>query len=215
MNHLKLGINYNGTPYHLIWLNPVPEKKELFIQFISNKKDKAKSPTFKDGKILHMEGAWDHLSFHKDGKLHIRTKLKGKKKEYIYNKMLPHSIYDFGDIQIIPILSNTYSIHGNEEQFKQIHKNEIDKKISNNCLESKTKIDKPSILILGEFWSEEIILILEKMFLSILLAPIFGRAPFLKNLRANQNNFDPPQVHLLATPAWGEGRKPSPHVFCI
>ncbi len=42
-------------------------------------------------------------------------------------------------------------------------KNEIDKKISSNSKESKTKIDKPSILILGEFWSEEIILILEKM----------------------------------------------------
>ncbi|MCE7749314.1 MAG: 2-hydroxyacyl-CoA dehydratase [Candidatus Heimdallarchaeota archaeon] len=46
--------------------------------------------------------------------------------------------------------------------FQQI-KNEIDKKISSNSLESKSKNDKPSILILGEFWSEEIILILEKM----------------------------------------------------
>ena len=35
--------------------------------------------------------------------------------------------------------------------FQQI-KNEIDKKISSSSLESKTKIDKPSILILGEFW---------------------------------------------------------------
>ncbi|MCG3260755.1 MAG: 2-hydroxyacyl-CoA dehydratase, partial [Candidatus Heimdallarchaeota archaeon] len=42
-------------------------------------------------------------------------------------------------------------------------KNEIDKKISSNSKEGKTRIDKPSILILGEFWSEEIILILEKM----------------------------------------------------
>jgi len=46
--------------------------------------------------------------------------------------------------------------------FLQI-KNEIDKKISSSSLESKTKIDKPSILILGEFWCEEIIIILEKM----------------------------------------------------
>ena len=46
--------------------------------------------------------------------------------------------------------------------FLQI-KNEIDKKISSSSLESKTKIDKPSILILGEFWCEEIIRILEKM----------------------------------------------------
>ena len=46
--------------------------------------------------------------------------------------------------------------------FQQI-KNEIDKKISRSSLEGKTKIDKPSILILGEFWCEEIIKILEKM----------------------------------------------------
>ena len=46
--------------------------------------------------------------------------------------------------------------------FQQI-KNEIDKKISSSSLEGKTKIDKPSILILGEFWCEEIIKILEKM----------------------------------------------------
>lgn len=46
--------------------------------------------------------------------------------------------------------------------FLQI-KNKIDKKISSSSLESKTKIDKPSILILGEFWCEEIIIILEKM----------------------------------------------------
>ena len=42
-------------------------------------------------------------------------------------------------------------------------KNEIDKKISSKSLEGKKKIVKPSILILGEFWSEEILLILEKM----------------------------------------------------
>jgi len=46
--------------------------------------------------------------------------------------------------------------------FQQI-KNEIDKKISSSNLEGKAKIDKPSILILGEFWSEEILLILKKI----------------------------------------------------
>jgi benzoyl-CoA reductase/2-hydroxyglutaryl-CoA dehydratase subunit BcrC/BadD/HgdB len=46
--------------------------------------------------------------------------------------------------------------------FQQI-KNEIDRKISSSGVANETKIDKPSILILGEFWCEEISLILEEM----------------------------------------------------
>ncbi len=46
--------------------------------------------------------------------------------------------------------------------FPQI-KNEIDEKIISRSIDDKKNIDKPSILILGEFWCEEISLILEEM----------------------------------------------------
>jgi len=60
-------------------------------------------------------------------------------------------------LSLIPVI-----LDRDAASFQQI-KNEIDKKISSRSLEGKKKIVKPSILILGEFWSEEIILILEKM----------------------------------------------------
>ena len=45
----------------------------------------------------------------------------------------------------------------------QLIKDEIDKKINSSNLEDEKEIEKPSILILGEFWCEEITLILAKM----------------------------------------------------
>ncbi|GAJ22264.1 unnamed protein product, partial [marine sediment metagenome] len=60
-------------------------------------------------------------------------------------------------LSLVPLILNRDAV-----SFQRI-KNEIDEKIRNSSLEDKTKIDKPSILILGEFWCEEISLILEKM----------------------------------------------------
>ncbi len=60
-------------------------------------------------------------------------------------------------LSLVPLILNRDAV-----SFQRI-KNEIDEKIRNSSLEDKTKIDKPSILILGEFWCEEISLILEEM----------------------------------------------------
>ena len=60
-------------------------------------------------------------------------------------------------ISLIPVILDR------DEASFQLIKNEIDKKISNSSIKEKRKIDKPSILILGEFWCEEISLILEEM----------------------------------------------------
>jgi len=60
-------------------------------------------------------------------------------------------------LSLIPVILDRDS-----SSFQQI-KNEINKKISNSSLEEKEHFEKPSILILGEFWCEEISLILEEM----------------------------------------------------
>ena len=116
-----------GVPYHLIWLNPNPKKKELYIQFITEAKGrKNQIPTYKDGNLHTSEGIWDHLSFHSDGNVHIRTKYKnGKKKEYIHKKKMEQSIYDFSANSCVPILSSTYNIFNNEKQFKIMDQKEL------------------------------------------------------------------------------------------
>jgi len=127
MHHLKLGIKYQGTPYHLVWINPMPEKKELFIQFISKSNTrKITVPTFKEGDIISESGFWDHLSFHKDGKIHVRTRLKRKKKEYVLNKNIEHSIYDFPNESVVPILSNTYNLNANSHFFKVMKDDDLE-----------------------------------------------------------------------------------------
>ncbi|MHA1466426.1 MAG: 2-hydroxyacyl-CoA dehydratase family protein, partial [Candidatus Heimdallarchaeaceae archaeon] len=65
---------------------------------------------------------------------------------------------DYVDLlSLIPVILDRTSA-----SFQQI-KNEIDQKIKSSSLGIKTKVTKPSILILGEFWCEEISLILAKM----------------------------------------------------
>ncbi len=65
-------------------------------------------------------------------------------------------------LKYVDLLSLVPLILDREAASFQKIKNEIDKKISSS-LEDKTAVDKPSILILGEFWCEEISLILEEM----------------------------------------------------
>ena len=141
MQQLKLGIRYCGIPYHLIWLNPDSNKKELYIQFIQNFNiRKNKIPVYKNGNVLFEEGMWDHLSFHSDGTVHIRTKFKTKKKkEYIHKQHIKHSIYDFKPKECVPILALAYNILNNENCFK-IMKPEVLAK--NSFL---WKIDKPML----------------------------------------------------------------------
>jgi len=141
MQQLKLGIRYQEIPYHLIWLNPDPQKKELYIQFIQNFNiRKNKIPVYKNGNVLFEEGMWDHLSFHSDGTVHIRTKFKRKgKKDYIHKQHITHSIYDFKPHECVPILALTYNILHNENCFKIMKSADL---VKNSHL---WEIDKPML----------------------------------------------------------------------
>lgn len=83
-----------------------------------------KVPVYKDGNVISTDGYWDHLSFHRDGKIHIRTKSNGKRKEYIHKDNIGHSLYDFPDGKIIPLLTTTYNLHADGHTFKKMTEEE-------------------------------------------------------------------------------------------
>ncbi|MHA1592238.1 MAG: 2-hydroxyacyl-CoA dehydratase family protein [Candidatus Heimdallarchaeaceae archaeon] len=66
-------------------------------------------------------------------------------------------------MKYVDLLSLVHVILDRDAASFQVIKNEIDEKLSSRSADDKTKIDKPSILILGEFWCEEISIILEEM----------------------------------------------------
>ncbi|MEE9409819.1 MAG: 2-hydroxyacyl-CoA dehydratase family protein, partial [Candidatus Heimdallarchaeota archaeon] len=72
-------------------------------------------------------------------------------------------VYKKKQMKYVDLLSLVHVILDREVASFQKIKNEIDKKLSSSSLRDKKSVDKPSILILGEFWCEEIIVILEKM----------------------------------------------------
>ena len=146
ISHLKLGINYQGKPYHLIWINPNPSKKELFFQLISSSKTKKLNvPEIKDGKFSSFTGFFDHISFHKDGKVHI--KFKGKK-EYQERDNIGHSIYDFNDNKIVTLLNYTFHLNEKSHYFREISEEEI-----SEC-KIIWKIEKPMIFTMLVFLAQ-------------------------------------------------------------
>ncbi len=66
-------------------------------------------------------------------------------------------------LKYVDLLPLVHKILDRDSGTFQLIKDEIDEKINDSNLEDKKETNKPSILILGEFWCEEIILILEKM----------------------------------------------------
>ena len=88
----------------------------------------------------------------------LKQEIKDRQKLTKYLK----DLHTKKQLKYVDLLSLVPLILDREAASFQKIKNEIDKKISSS-LEDKTEVDKPSILILGEFWCEEISLILEEM----------------------------------------------------
>ena len=127
----------------------------------------------------------DFIEIPRSNRKHAQVYLKKQIEDYINNDSLLKSVsinqlkqeikdrqnlvnylkevHEKNQMKYVDVLSLVHVILDRDAASFQQIKNEIDKKISRSSLEGKTKIDKPSILILGEFWCEEIIKILEKM----------------------------------------------------
>lgn len=121
----KLGIKYKKVGYHLIWINPQKDKQELFIHFISSgDMRKITLPMYKDGKVVDELSYYDHLSFHKDGKIHVRHKSSGKIKTYS-RELSGTSIYNNPSSEVLPIVANTYFFSEPTRHYKKIDGKDI------------------------------------------------------------------------------------------
>ncbi len=114
-NPISIRVNITSREYELFYINPEITNNSLYIQFVSTD-FKRKMPVIKDGKVIEEQLPICHLSFHKDGQVHIRCKDNKYKK--ICSDFNPYK-YNLQQNEIIPIWYQSFYFSSGAKYFRE------------------------------------------------------------------------------------------------
>ena len=119
---LKLAVSIHGKTFHLASLSFNADKKEFFYNFPFNLSKMVKA--YRDGEWKGQR-MWEHVSFHSDGRVHLKYRDLKKNKEYTNIIAGNPNIFEFKEDLYFPLLINSFFFEDfrNTELFPQLGKN--------------------------------------------------------------------------------------------